>query len=46
MGHANATETLHTSSHLRPSSDDKTRHVLERSFARARQDTPQKRSSG
>jgi integrase len=33
MGHKNATETLHTYSHLWPSSDDKTRRVLETAFA-------------
>jgi len=33
MGHKNATETLHTYSHLWPSSDDKTRHVLDKAFA-------------
>ena len=33
MGHKNATETLHTYSHLWLSSDDKTRQVLERAFA-------------
>jgi integrase len=46
MGHANATETLHTYSHLWPSSDDKTRHVLERAFAQAAHDTTEERSSG
>jgi integrase len=30
MGHKNATETLHTYSHLWPSSDDKTRQVLDK----------------
>ena len=34
MGHMNANETLRTYSHLWPSSDDKTRQVLERAFAR------------
>ena len=33
MGHKNATETLHTYSHLWPSSDDKTRQVLDRAFS-------------
>lgn len=33
MGHKNATETLHTYSHLWPSSDDKTRQVMDRAFA-------------
>ncbi len=33
MGHKNATETLHTYSHLWPSSDDKTRRVLEAAFS-------------
>jgi integrase len=33
MGHQNATETLRTYSHLWPSSDDKTRQVLDRAFA-------------
>jgi len=32
-GHKNATKTLHTYSHLWPSSDDKTRHVLDKAFA-------------
>ena len=31
----NANETLRTYSHLWPSSDDKTRQVLERAFARS-----------
>ncbi len=34
MGHKNATETLHTYSHLWPSSDDKTRRVLETAFSK------------
>ena len=33
MGHKNATETLQTYSHLWPSSDDKTRQVLDKAFA-------------
>ena len=33
VGHKNATETLHTYSHLWPSSDDKTRQVLDKAFA-------------
>ena len=33
MGHKNVTETLHTYSHLWPSSDDKTRQVLDRASA-------------
>ena len=33
MGHKNATETLHPYSHLWPSSDDKTRQVLDKAFA-------------
>lgn len=37
MGHKNATETLRTYLHLWPSSDDKTRNVLERALAGARQ---------
>ncbi len=33
MGHKNATETLHTYSHLWPASDDKTRRVIEAAFS-------------
>lgn len=33
MGHKNATETLHTHSHLWPFSDDKTRRVMEKALA-------------
>ena len=33
MGHNNAIETLQTYSHLWPSSDDKTRQVLDKAFA-------------
>ena len=33
VGHKNATETRHIYSHLWPSSDDKTRQVLDKAFA-------------
>lgn len=35
LGHKNATETLHTYSHLWPSSEDQTRRVLSSAFQRA-----------